>query len=212
MPFLLPAILIFFCDFCNGKKLPGNEYIIYETYDKGKVGTIEVRLTKDSTGYRLIYRSDRIIEAILDTINLQTLHLNKIVEGRWELSVKKNHVIEVNYRGRKKYYNESMPVYDRHTLDYVLRGFDYHQDFKRRIRLNVPEFMVINADIEVVGEDSISTPVGTFNCWKILMTPRIFFKKLSFYFYIEKAFPYRFVKYTDASGKNSITLKEYKLN
>ncbi|MEO0126130.1 MAG: hypothetical protein ABIL44_00080 [candidate division WOR-3 bacterium] len=190
--------------------LPDSEYIVYETNDKGKIGMIEVILKKDTVGYNVIYKSDRIVEAILDTINLQTLYLNKIIRGRWELSVKKNHLFEVNYQGRKNHYDEKNPIYDRHTLDFVLRGFKYQRDFKKRIRLNVPEFMIINADLEVIGEDIVSVPAGTFDCWKIMMIPRVVFTKMKFYFHIEKSYPHRFVKYTDSSGKNSIVLKEYR--
>ncbi len=204
-------IFLFFYDSIPAQPvLPDSEYIVYETNDKGKIGMIEVRLKKDTSGYYIIYISDRIIEAILDTNDLQTLYLNKIIKGKWELSVKKNHLFEVNYKGRKNYYKEETPVYDRHTLDFVLRGFLYHRNFKKRIRLNVPEFMIINADLEVIGEDTIVTPVGSFACWKIMMIPRVVFTKMKFYFYIEKSYPHRFVKYSDSSGKNSITLKEYR--
>ncbi|MEO0095138.1 MAG: hypothetical protein ABIL46_01585 [candidate division WOR-3 bacterium] len=189
--------------------LPEKERIIYETNEKGKIGQIEVKLTKDSAGYYVVYKSDRIVEAILDTGNLQILYLNKIIKGHWDLSVKKNHLLEVNYKGKKNFYRESEPVYDRHTLDIVLRGFMYHKDFRKRIRLNVPEFMVINADLEVTGEDTIITPAGSFDCWKITMKPRVIFTKTKFYFYIEKSYPHRFIKYIDSSEKNSIILKNY---
>ncbi len=204
-------IFLLFCDsLYNQSILPDSEYLVYETNDKGKIGTIQVTLKKDTLGYHIIYTSDRIVEAILDTLDLQTLFLNKIIKGRWELSVKKNHLFEVNYRGRKNYYEEKEPVYDRHTLDFVLRIFPYHRDFRKRIRLNVPEFMIINADLEVVGDDNIIVPVGSFDCWRIMMVPRVVFTNMKFYFYIEKSYPHRFVKYNDSSGKNSIILKEYR--
>jgi|GEM_PF-686578 len=204
------AIFLFFNYLSFGNSLlPDSEYIVYETSDKGKIGKIEVNLVKDSAGYHITYVSDRTVEAILDTENLQTIYLNKIIKGRWELSVKKNHIFEVNYQGRKSYHKETDPVYDRHTLDFALRSFTYHKNFKKRIRLNVPEFMIINADLEVIGEDSVTTPVGFFDCWKIMMKPRVIFTHMKFYFYIEKKFPQRFIKYTDSSGKNSIILKEY---
>ncbi len=207
------AFCIFFLSsfylFAGESLLPDSEYIIYETNDKGKIGKIVIRSERDSTGYRITYISDRTVETILDPENLQTIYLNKIIKGKWELSVKKTHIIEVNYQGRKSFYKESAPVYDRHTLDFVLRGFTYSKDFKKRIRLLVPEFMIINADLEVIGEDSVTTPVGIFECWKIMMKPRVVFTNIKFYFYIEKNFPHRFVKLLTSSGKNSIILKEY---
>ncbi len=202
--------LYLFVLFLSGNSLlPDSEHIIYETNDKGKIGQIEVISVRDSTGYHILYTSDRIVEAVLDTIDLKTLYLNKVIQGHWELTVRRNHIFEVNYRGRKNFYRETEPVYDRHTLDFVFRGFSYHTDFKKRIRLNIPEFMIINADLEMIGEDSVTTPVGSFDCWKIMMIPRVIFTRMKFYFYIEKIYPYRFIKYTDSSGKNSIILKEY---
>ncbi len=210
--FLFTSLFILFYPSCgfSFQLLPDEEYIVYETVDKGRIGEIDIVLLRDSTGYRVTYTSNRIVEAILDAENLQTLYLNKIIEGRWELSVKRNHILEVNYQGRKNYYRETAPVYDRHTLDFALRSFQYTSDFKKRIRLNVPEFMIINADLEVIGEDSITTPAGTFDCWKVRMIPRVIFTKMKFYFYIEKDFPRRFVRYEDSSGKNAIILKEYR--
>jgi hypothetical protein len=43
----------------------------------------------------------------------------------------------------------------------------------------------------------------------VRMKPRVIFFGRRFFFYIEKEYPHRFVKYTDSSGKNSITLVEY---
>lgn len=195
--------------FANESLLPNSEYIVYETNDKGKIGKIEIKSERDSAGYYIRYSSDRIVETVLDVENLQTLYLNKIIKGEWELSVKRNHIIEVNYQGRKSFYKETEPVYDRHTLDFALRSFIYYPGFKKRIRLLVPEFMIINADLEVIGEDSVTTPVDIFDCWKIMMRPRVVFTRIKFYFYIEKKFPHRFVKLLDSAGKSSIILKGY---
>ncbi|MEO0226525.1 MAG: hypothetical protein ABIL70_00555 [candidate division WOR-3 bacterium] len=196
----------------NEKKIPDKETILYETYDNGKTGTIKISLNKDTIGYRITYSSDRFIEVILDTSNLQTLYLNKFVEGKWELTInRKGMLFEVNYKNNKRTYKEE-PVFDRHTLDFVLRGFEYYLGFQKRIRLNVPEFMVVNADIKVIGEEYVLVPIGEIACWKIEMHPRIIFIKKRFFFWIEKEYPHRFVKYQDSEGKNQIILKEYNIN
>ncbi|HEX7321111.1 MAG TPA: hypothetical protein VF399_12250 [bacterium] len=192
--------------------IPSHESFIYQTNDKGKLGTLTVTLNKDSVGYRVRYVSDRLIDVIIDTVDFRTLYVYKLVKGKWELSIERRNKFMVNFKGRKTSYEEKGPIFDRHTLDFVLRGFNYTKDFKHRIRLNVPEFMVINADLSVIGAEVIDTPVGELSCWKVMMMPRVIFVKMKFYFWIEKEFPHRFAKYADSSGKNQILLVEYSMD
>jgi hypothetical protein len=189
--------------------IPSHESFVYQTDEKGRLGTIDVTLNKDTAGYRIHYVSDRVIDVILDTSDFRTLYVNKLVKGKWELSIEQQKKFMVNFKGKKASYNEKGPVYDRHTLDNALRGFEYSAKFAQRIRLNVPELMVINADLSVVGSETINAPVGDIMCWKILMEPRVLIIKKKFYFWIEKEFPHRCVKYTDSSGNNVILLIKY---
>lgn len=189
--------------------IPSRESFVYQTDEKGKLGTIDVTLYKDTAGYRIRYVSDRVIDVVLDTVDLGTLYVNKVVKGKWELLIERRDEFMVNFKGKKSNYDEKGPVYDRHTLDYALRRYEYSETFKKRIRLNVPEFMVINADLSVVGSETVNAPVGDIECWKILMKPRILIIRRDFYFWIEKEFPHRCVKYTDSSGNNLILLIKY---
>ena len=190
--------------------LPDTEYYVYEANDKGKISEIKVSVKRDTAGYRVRYvLHDRTVDIIVDTAELSTIYVEKIVKGKWEVTVKLNDAFINNYKGRITAYHETKPVYDRHTLDLALRGFKYKADYINRIRLNVPEFMIINADISVIGSDKVSTPVSDFDCWKILMIPRVIFTKIKFYFWIEKEYPHRFIKYSDSTGKNQLLLKEY---
>jgi hypothetical protein len=88
-------------------------------------------------------------------------------------------------------------------------GFEVRVIFETTFRLHIPELTIINAELEVLGEEDVITPVGSFRCWKVQMKPRVIFFNRRFFFHIEKDYPHRFVKYTDSSGKNSITLIEY---
>ena len=189
--------------------LPENEAMVYETDDGEKIGSIHVVSRLDSTGYNIVYTSDRVIEIRLDAEDLSTLYAKKVVRGKTELVITKNGGIDVYFKGRDFRYDDDRPVYDRHTLDFALRGFEYEPGFNGRFRLHIPEFMVVNADLEVEGDSVVETPAGIFKCWIVKMKPRIFFLNRKFYFFIEKEYPHRFVKYADASGENSIVLKEY---
>jgi hypothetical protein len=190
--------------------LPKEEHMVYETNDKGKMGKIVIESQKDSLGYHVVYVSDRTIEAVLDSLNLETRYLKKVIGDKLNIEIFNDQSYRVFYKGREKRYSNKPPVFDRHTLDFALRGFDLGPDFKKRIRLGVPEFMVINADLETIGEDTLTTPAGRFDCWKIRLNPRVIFTKMIFYFWIEKDYPHRFVKYSDSSGKNQILLIEYR--
>ncbi len=192
--------------------IPDNEYVTYETYEKGKLGKIVITSHRDSIGYHIFYKSDRSIEVILDSLTLGTIYINKFVNNRRELTITRNKEFKVYFKGEKHTYRETRPVYDRHTLDFALRGFSYSSGFKTSIRLHIPEFMIVNAELEVIGEEIMTCPVGKIPCWKVQLVPRVLFFSRKLYFWIEKAWPHRFVKYADSSGQNYILLtssKEY---
>lgn len=189
--------------------LPDAESFVYETNAKGKIGSLHIMMQKDSLGFHVMYRSDREIEVILDTQDLSTVYIEKYVEGELELKIETTNEFYVFFKGAERHHRDDKPIYDRHTLDFALRGFDYHRDFKEIFRLHIPEFTIVNAEVEVIDEECVTTPVGEFDCWKVQMKPRIIFLNWRFFFYIEKEYPHRFVKYSDSSGDNVIVLISY---
>ncbi len=197
------ALLIFL------QLLPAKESLVYETDEKGKIGKLVAESRLDSLGYHIFYVSDREITILLDSSDLSTLYAKKVIDSELVFEFKRSDKIEVFFNGRHYEHDAKKPVYDRHTLDFALRGFRYHEGFKTMFRLHVPELTIINAELEVWGEELIATRAGRFACWKVMMKPRVIFINRRFFFYIEKDPPHRFVKYTDSSGKNSITLVEY---
>lgn len=190
--------------------IPKYERMVYETNAKGKIGTIQVTSRYDSIGYYVVYVSDRVIEVILDSTNLSTLYVRKVIDGDTVLEITKGRKFSVTFNGRKYIHSNGRAVYDRHTLDFALRGFDYVPGFKKMFRLHVPELTIVNAELEVLGEAVVVTPAGEFECWEVKMRPRILFLNWVFFFYIEKEYPHRFVKYNDSSRDNSIVLSSYK--
>lgn len=188
--------------------LPEKELLTYETIDKGKIGSISV-VSELKDGYRVVYTSDRYIEVLLDSLDLSTLQVEKLIDDKRVLEVRQEDDFVVRLRGNRYRYREKGPVYDRHTLDFALRGFFYHDTFKKTFRLHVPEFMIVNAELEVLSEDVVSGPLGDIRCWKLMMKPRVLFFNWKFYFWIERAYPHRFIKFEDSSGENGIHLIEY---
>jgi hypothetical protein len=189
--------------------LPPIESVRYQTDEKGKIGTLVATSRMDSLGYHIYYVSDREITILLDTTDFSTLYAKKVIDGKLVFEFIRSDRIDVFFNGRTYKHNDKTPVYDRHTLDFAFRGFEYHEGFKTMIRLHVPELTIVNAELEVMGEENLVTPAGTFECWIVRMKPRVIFFNRRFFFFIEKDYPHRFVKYTDSSGENSITLVEY---
>jgi len=198
--------MIFLLLFLN--VLPDKELLVYQYNDKGKIGTMDIRSEKDTLGYHVVYEwEDRLVEIAFDTLNMSTVYIHKTVDGKLTLEVfREAEEFKVNFKGKKVTYQEKDPVYDRHAIEFALRGFNLSANFKEMIRLHIPEFMIINAEIEVIGEDTVSGPLGEISCWKVRMTPRILWIRWKFYFWIEKDYPHRFMKYEDSSGKNQILL------
>jgi len=190
--------------------LPEKEFIVYETDDKGKIGTMEITSEKDSLGYYVIYRWEKILEVVLDSLDMSTLYVKKTTDDKVELEISKEKDFNDNLRGRRHTYRDVGAVYDRHAIEFALRGFKYSKDFKQTIRFHVPEFMIVNAELKVIGEETVSGPIGEILCWKIELKPKVLFFSWKFYFWIEEDYPHRFIRYEDSSGDHSIMLIEYK--
>ena len=189
--------------------LPEKEWMVYGTNDNGKIGTISVTANRDSVGYHILYVSDRIIETVLDGSDLSTLFVKKTIGDNVVLEIRTDDAFIVHQNGRERRYKNEPPIYDRHTLDFALRGIDYDLGFQRRIRLHVPELTVVNAHLQVQSIATVAAPAGEFQCWEICMKPRIIFFGRVLLFYIEREYPHRFIKYVDRAGGLTITLMSY---
>lgn len=196
--------------FLIAQLLPANEQFIYETNDKGKIGSMKIIAELDTSGYRVVYTwENKVLELIFDTLDMSTKYVKKTAGDKIELEIHREDKFNVYFKGRRFSYKVDKPIYDRHAIEYALRSFEYNSGSRRSIRLHVPEFMVVNAEINVLGEETISCPLGDIPCWKVEMVPKVLFLKWRFYFWFEKEYPKRFIKYSDSSGKNSILLIEY---
>ncbi len=190
--------------------IPHAESYTYETNDKGKIGEMVIEAWFDSLGYHAIYRwEDRVQEILFDAEDMSTLKVKKTIGGKLDYELTRANDIKVYFQGRRTTYYSQSPVYDRHALEYALRGFDYSADFNQVIKLHVPEFMIINARVSVEDREILTTPFGEIDCWKVKMSPRVLFLKWDFYFWIEVGYPHRFIRYSDSSEKNTILLIKY---
>jgi hypothetical protein len=193
--------------------LPAQETMMYETYDKGKTGQMAVVAEAESLGHRVTYTwEDRVLEVIFDTVDMSTVYARKTVGGKVELLAERKDRFEVLFKGSKysHRYAHDEPIYDRHAIEYTLRGFAYTADFKKTIRFHVPEFTIVNADITVVDQGVIDTQtMGGIECWKVKLAVKVLLFGWSSYFWIEKTYPHRFTKFEDEKGEHMIRLIEY---
>ena len=84
---------------------------------------------------------------------------------------------------------------------------------KTKFTLVTPDH-VIGAYIKIVDNEKLTVLVGTFDCYKleggISGYKGKFFRK-KFFFWVEKTFPYRLVKYTDSAGEYMMKLVGYEI-
>jgi len=193
--------------------LPVPETMTYETYDKGKTGQMAVAAQVESLGYRVTYTwEDRVLEVIFDTLDMSTVFVKKTVGGKVEMLAERKDEFEVLFKGSRysHRYDADEPIYDRHAIEYALRGFTYTGAFKKTIRFHVPEFMIVNADVTVADQGTIvSETLGSIECWKVKLAIKVLFFGWSSYFWIEKDDPHRFIKFEDEKGEHMIRLIEY---
>lgn len=194
--------------------LPAQETMTYETYDKGKTGQMAVAAHVESLGYRVTYTwEDRVLEVVFDTLDMSTVYVKKVVGGKVEMLAERKEELKVLFKGRKSShrYDADEPIYDRHAIEYALRGFTYTDAFKKTIRFHVPEFMVVNADVTVVDQGTIaSDTLGSIECWKVKLSVKVLLFGWSSFFWIEKDNPHRFIKFEDEKGEHMIRLIEYR--
>jgi hypothetical protein len=69
--------------------------------------------------------------------------------------------------------------------------------------------MVVNAKIKVLGEENLSVPKGEFLCWKVEMSIKVLLISWKSFFWIEKDYPHRFIRFQDESGEHDITINDY---
>ncbi len=202
---LLSAIFLTFLNY----QLPSTESIIYRTEEKGKVGYLTAEMRMDDSTIRVYYTSDRQVETVIDRQDLKTLWVRKIINGRKDFEYRRTgDTISVYYQGNENTYRRPDLIFDRHTLDYVLRAQDYNYNFQREIFIHLPELGIKKAILKVVGDTVTTTALGEFDCWRIALIARVLFIKLKLYFLIEKQYPHRYIKYDD--GKRKMEIFKYR--
>ena len=90
----------------------------------------------------------------------------------------------------------SAPVFDRHTLDYVLRR-PYDTLYRREMMLSLPELGVKKVLFYVAGTETVKTELGEILCWQVVLKAKVLVFRFDLTFLIEKEYPYRYVRFGD---------------
>ena len=89
--------------------------------------------------------------------------------------------------------------YDVNPIIHVIRGFPFGKEDKVKLDLVTPD-MIVGIFFEVEGEERITCPVGTFNCYRLKagltgIKGRVFKKRIVFW--VEKAAAHRLIRQED---------------
>ena len=118
------------------------------------------------------------------------------------------------YPGPERNKVEEIPEdsYDVKTILAVLRGYPFEKDEVKFTLVTHDHIVGVYAKMK--GEEKVTTPLGTFDCYAIEAGASGLKGKImrtKFQFWIEKAYPHRVIKQMDSKGENIITLVGYKV-
>ncbi len=187
-----------------GTELPASELIIYRTEEKKKIGYLTCDVRRDSGKIMINYTSNRIVDVIIDQGDSKTLYVRKIIDGVKDYEFERTgDSIWMLYHGKQRFYHISEPVFDRHTLDYVLRR-PYDSLYRREMMLSLPELGIKKVLFHVMGTETVETELGEIPCWRVVLRAKVLFLKFELVFLIEKEYPYRYVRFGDKKRKMQI--------
>lgn len=187
-------------------KVPVKEELLYRTQEKKKVTWLAGTSQYTDSGAYLTYTSDRYIEVILDTHDLRTRWVRKIIAGKksYEFTRKGDSIAMWN-KGRIHNYIRSEPIFDRHSLDYVLRNLDYDANFRKDIYVSTPELGIKKATLQVASQETVMTAVGKLFAWRVNLSARILLLfKYRIYFLVEVNHPHRLLVFEGVDHKMEI--------
>lgn len=221
---LLRSLLIFFgvqglslASYFHDPKIPNNEFTVYHAFEKGKVVPIERKITLENNCYRIEHTDTTglLVISLIDTQSLKTVKVEKFRWGKPTLMVAcdSTHIfIEDLLRNKRRRLSVRGPVYDRHTIFEVFRGFPFNEKKKVEFPLLLPdldfilgpELGVITAVVTLEKEEVIETLFGKIECYKLTMAPKgvigLVYKK-RFYFWYSTAPPHILILYEDSDGR-----------
>lgn len=192
--------------------ITSGEKNIYEVIENGKVSqTVHIISREQRNGKDVYIVRTKSRQMILEASNLRPISIKKTnANGELIFSIEYNDDrVHFIYPGPKRNKVDKVPEdrYDINTILEVVRGFPFGQE-KAKFTLVTPEH-IVGAYIKIVGNERITVPAGTFDCYQLKAGISGLAGKIvrtRFYFWVEKNHPHRVIKYTDSSGERLMTL------
>ena len=198
-------------------KITSGEKSTYEVIADGKVSqTVHIISREQRNGKDVYIVRTKSRQMILEASNLRPISIKKTsANGELVFAIEYNDDrVHFIYPGPKRNKVGEAPEdrYDINTILEVARGFPFRQE-KIKFTLVTPEH-IVSAYIKIVGNEQITVPAGTFDCYQLKAGVSGLAGKIvrtRFYFWIEKNHPHRLIKYTDSSGERLVTLVGYEI-
>jgi hypothetical protein len=202
---LLVALFLEFSD----PQIPDGELSLYLATEKGIITPIERRITHSDSGYLTVHRdtSGLEVQSFVDCKTLKTIWVRKFRDGSLTLEERCDSIgvlVKDLAKNRARRFRHQGPVYDRHTLFEVFRGFPFAAGDREIFSLVVPEFRIIGAEAKLLGKERLKTPWGEEECYKLEMKPRGligFLARKYFHFWYSLKSPHHLVLYQDSDGR-----------
>jgi len=196
--------------------ITSGEKSLYYVKENGKESKAFYIITHGNCNNEEVYiiRSESY-EMIMERDTLRPISIKKTnSDGKIEFSIKyaENRVHFV-YPGPKRNKVEKVPEdrYDMNIMIEAVRGFPFDRKDEVEFTLVTPEH-IIGAYIKIADNEFITVPAGSFDCYKLEggiagFKGRIF--RTKFYFWVEKEYPHRLIKYTDSEDERLLELVSY---
>lgn len=190
-------------------KIPNNEFTLYHAFEKGKVVPIERTIGIENNCYRTEHTDSTglLVISVIDMQSLKTVKVEKFRWGKPTLRVvcdSTGIIVDDLQKNRTRRIHHSGPVYDRHTLWEVFRGFPFKDKKSIEFPLLVPELEVITAVVSLEKQELIETDFGKIECFKLKMAPKgvigLLYSK-RFYFWYSTIPPHSLIVYQDSDGR-----------
>jgi hypothetical protein len=217
--FLFRSLLIYFAAHSasfaafsfHDPQIPNDELTLYHAFEKGKVVPIERKITVENNCYRTEHTDTTGLKVIsfVDRQSLKTVRVEKFRHDKPTLRVvcdSAGITVEDLQKNRKHRFNHSGPVFDRHTVWEVFRGFPFLDKKSIEFPLLVPELSVVTAVVSLEKQEIIDTDFGRVECYKLTMAPKGvigWFYNKRFYFWFSCIPPHLLILYRDSDGRET---------
>lgn len=194
--------------------IPNGEKLVYRVTEgrENSELTYEIERKQSDGKWTYVIKSSTFYEMTLYTDDMKPILIKRFTpQGELEFSIAyRSGRVHLTYPGPKRNKVDEVPddSYDVHAMMHVLRGFPFAKEKKVEFTLVTPDRKA-GVYAKLLGTESVTTPVGSINCYKLeagvsgLLGKVIPYK---FYFWYDSAPPYRLIKTYDTKDQRTVLI------